>query len=274
MAPLTASAAGEKDGGSLTLHYLHPQASFRIYRVAEITAEEGYVLTEDFQPYSISLKLSTAEEWQAAAETLAGYVRRDQLVPNQVGSTDQAGTAAFSGLASGLYLVLGEATETEDRIDRPVPFLVALTAGEDITAEVKFDQEEIVKPVEKITVTAEKIWKDAGTESNRPESITPQLLRDGKVVATAELSEKNRWKAEWKDLDPDGLWQVVEETVPKGYSVAVTQERMSFRVVNTYLSIPATGDTAQPGLYGFVWLLSLAMVVILCLTMKKLRREA
>ena len=83
-----------------------------------------------------------------------------------------------------------------------------------------------------------KVWSDAGNEEKRPESITVQLLKDGAVYDTVTLSAENNWAYTWTGLpqSENGRpidWQVAESAVP-GYTVAITEEGVTFRVENTY----------------------------------------
>ncbi len=77
-----------------------------------------------------------------------------------------------------------------------------------------------------------KIWRDAGHESERPQEIVVQLLRDGELYGTAILNEANSWRTAWEGLDAASHWTVVE-SVPEGYTVEIVREGGTFVVVNT-----------------------------------------
>ena len=54
---------------------------------------------------------------------------------------------------------------------------------------------------EKISVTVEKVWVDAGDNDGfRPESVTVTLYRNGEAMDTVALNEENSWKHVWEDL--------------------------------------------------------------------------
>ena len=82
-------------------------------------------------------------------------------------------------------------------------------------------------------LTVKKVWDDDGYETQRPEQIVVQLLRNGKVYRTAALNAENNWRYTWYNLDAGYDWQLVEETVPEGYTVSVSQEGITFVVTNT-----------------------------------------
>jgi len=49
----------------------------------------------------------------------------------------------------------------------------------------------------------QKVWKDDGQESGRPDEITVAPLKDGEVKGEVTLNADNNWRYEWKDLDED-----------------------------------------------------------------------
>ncbi|PFL22284.1 hypothetical protein COJ07_08020, partial [Bacillus cereus] len=52
--------------------------------------------------------------------------------------------------------------------------------------------------VAQTTVEGTKTWKD-GNATNRPATIKVDLLQNGKVIATQEVTEASGWKYEFKD---------------------------------------------------------------------------
>ena len=228
---------------SLTIQYPCQGATFRIYRVAEVSAYGEYTLTGDFKDYPVALEQPDQAGWRALASTLEGYVARDGLQPLAEGKTDENGRLTFSGLEPGLYLVTGEKHTTGGVTYTPEPFLVSLPGLDgkdnwvyDVTADPKYGQEkEPGGNPDGGTVKRKvlKVWDDDGGEEKRPESVTVQLLRNGEVYDTVTLSEENGWSHTWTGLDKDDTWQVVEADVPDGYTVTVTREGITFVVTNT-----------------------------------------
>ncbi|WP_139254041.1 Cna B-type domain-containing protein, partial [Bacillus sp. N35-10-4] len=80
--------------------------------------------------------------------------------------------------------------------------------------------------VGKTKVEGTKTWKDDNAK-DRPEMIKVDLLQNGTVIATQEVSEATGWKYEFKDLaayDAEGKaykYEVKEQTVP-GYESKVS----------------------------------------------------
>ena len=176
---------------------------------------------------------------RSLAQTLDAYVARDKLTPLLSQKTGEDGMVSFEGLSPGLYLVLGESYTQDNTVYTPSPMLFYLPSqGEDggweyeVTASCKFDQEEITDAT--VSRKVQKVWKDSGNQSKRPEMVFVQLLENGAVVDTVALSEENNWEYTWEGLDASSRWQVAETNVPDGYTVTVTQEGTLFVVTNTY----------------------------------------
>lgn len=227
---------------SLTIQYPCRGITFRLYRVAEVSAYGEYALTGDFQDDPVTLKQPDQAGWRVLAATLDGYAARDQRKPLATRETDADGQLTFSGLEAGMYLVTWQKHTTGGYTYTPVPFLVSLPEldGEDnwvydVTADPKYDREKV--PVQPGAVIVDrkvlKVWEDDGAEDARPESITVQLLQNGKVYDTVTLSGKNRWSYAWDGLSKDDTWQVVEADVPEEYTVTVSREGITFVVTNT-----------------------------------------
>ena len=228
---------------SLTIQYPCAGITFRLYRVAEVSAYGEYALTGGFKDDPVTLKQPDQAGWRALAATLDGYAVQDQRLPLVSGETGREGRLTFSDLEAGMYLVTWQKHTTGGYLYTPEPFLISLPGldGEDnwvysVTAEPKYDREkeDSIQPGDKtIRRKVLKVWEDEEDESERPETVTVQLLQNGKVYDTVTLSGKNRWSHEWSGLDKNDTWQVVETDVPEDYTVTVSREGITFVVTNT-----------------------------------------
>ncbi len=125
--------AGAASGASLTLNYGYPNVKFQIYQVAD----EEKRLTEPFAGYDISLDHNTNAEWQELAMELEDGVEKDQISPTRETSTGSDGKVQFSGLEAGWYLVTGSRMKLSGTEYKAVPFVVNLTEGVPMKADVK-----------------------------------------------------------------------------------------------------------------------------------------
>lgn len=264
----TAYAYGRIDtgaGASLTAHFAGDgdgieEASFRLYRVADVSDAAEFTLAGQFAGAPVSLEdMKSAGNWADMAVTLLAYAGANGISPDAVGSTGGDGSVSFSGLSVGLYLLAGDAAVVGDYSYTPTPSMIMLPALMDNdsweyapSVDVKYTK---TFTAEKQEVTVKKVWDDGG-RSDRPESVKIQLLRNGEVQETATLDADNNWTYTWSDLTgtyESGnktkayTWSVSEESVPEDYTVSVSQNGSKFTVTNTYKNAAAKpGDTKLP----------------------------
>lgn len=240
---------------SLTLSYTPDGAplagaTFRVYRVARVNqAQMTFTAVSPYSGYHVLG--NTSVSWLERAETLRGYVLRDELAPTAEAVTNAEGVAVFPQLETGLYLILGGRAQRDGFFYDPVPFFLSLpnsydkgeTWVRDVTSSVKFERFEVPKdPVQR---HVKKVWEnDAGHEEARPEAITVELLRDGAVYDTVELNAGNNWRWDWTSLDPNSEWRLVEQDPGGNYQPSVTQVGITFLVTNTYA--PPTPPPVRP----------------------------
>ncbi|WP_148662556.1 Cna B-type domain-containing protein, partial [Bacillus mycoides] len=153
-------------------------------------------------------------------------IKVDLLQNGQVVATQEVSEATgwkygFKDLAA--YDAEGNAYKYEVK-EQPVDGYKSEVKGYDITN----------TKVAQTTVEGTKTWKD-GNATNRPATIKVDLLQNGQVVATQEVSEATGWKYGFKDLaayDAEGnayKYEVKEQPVDgyksevKGYDITNTK---------------------------------------------------
>ena len=230
-------------------------ASFSLYRVADVNSNVIFTLTEKFAQSAVQLNgIKSNEVWLDTARNLKNYVT-EYSVSSDTGAklTDAAGQAVFENLPAGLYLIVGERITVGSIRYTPTPVLICLPNeidGEwvsDVTSITKFTATDVpvppptppIPPIEDDTEhKVLKVWDDAGFESERPESITVHLLRDGKLYSTVTLTAEKNWRYEWIGLprvDSKGFsyeWTVSEEPI-EGYTTLVTESGITSVITNT-----------------------------------------
>ena len=246
-----AQAAGSIDltrKPTLTLTYRDGKtalsgAKFSIYRVADADETGELTVRSEFDEFDLDIRGKNDRRWREMAQTLESYMLRRELTPADSGKTDKTGMLTFptqgKTLAAGLYLVIGERHTQGGNDYDAEPFFVLLPTQDlennewvyDVSANVKFGKTPVPDDGDTVTRKVLKVWDD-GAEDSRPQEITVELLRNGKVYDTVKLSEKNNWRYTWLDLDADARWSVTEKTV-SGYTVSITREGITFVVTNT-----------------------------------------
>ena len=247
-----AQAAGSIDltrKPTLTLTYRDGKtalfgAKFSIYRVADADETGELTVRSEFDEFDLDIRGKNDRRWREMAQTLESYVLRRELTPADSGKTDKTGMLTFptqgKTLAAGLYLVIGERHTQGGNDYDAEPFFALLPTQDlennewvyDVSANVKFGKTPVPDDGDTVTRKVLKVWDDDGAEDSRPQEITVELLRNGKVYDTVKLSEKNNWRYTWLDLDADARWSVTEKTV-SGYTVSITREGITFVVTNT-----------------------------------------
>ncbi len=238
---------------SLTLFYEIEEVdtsdvSFSLYQVAYRKDSKTYEITKDFQKYPIVLK---EENFKDLAFTLEGYVFRDDIKPYQEAKVKNQ-KVTFSSLEPGVYLVIGTAKKEKGMIYTPESILVSLPNLEEdwnyqVEANLKYESRE--ETDQKLSKTVLKIWKDEESK-DRPNQITVELLKDGEVVESVELSKENDWRYTFSELEANARYQVVEKEVEKGYTVWVSEEKNTYMITNLQEekkestgTLPNTGTT-------------------------------
>lgn len=215
---------------------------FFIYKIGNLDAQREITLNNEFKKYPIEIKKNNSAQWNEYANTLKGYVKRDNIKPLYKQNTNSNGEATFK-LEKGLYLVIGEDFSTKQYRYKTNPYIVMLPEIEKETGKLldksisypKFTKEKITK--RKIDIEVIKIWNDSGMESERPDFITVELLENGKIKDNIRLSKKNNWTYTWKNLDFDSSYLVVEKNIDKKYKVSVENYGKNFVITNT-IDIP------------------------------------
>lgn len=189
-----------------------------LYRVADV----NYNLVDAFSHYSIDLK----QDVQGAANALENRILMDGIEADASNSSDSSYKASFTGLESGIYLVVGKEVFQDGVFYMPQVSLVSLSG--DLSVDLKYEMSD--KP-SRIHVL--KVWKKDNKKS-RPKSIEVCLLRsDGIVVDKVVLNSDNQWTYTWDNLSTSYTYRVMETTVPSGYKESCTREKDTIVLTNT-----------------------------------------
>lgn len=189
-----------------------------LYRVADV----NYKLTSVFSRYSIDLK----QDVQGAANALENRILMDGIEADACVISDSVGNASFTGLESGIYLVVGKEVFQNGVFYMPQVSLVSLSG--DLSVDLKYETSD--KP-SRIHVL--KVWKKDNKKS-RPKSIEVCLLRsDGIVVDKVVLNSDNQWSTTWDNLSTLYTYRVMETSVPSGYKESCTREKDTIVLTNT-----------------------------------------
>lgn len=246
----TGASAAASANGSITVTYQYQDAALNLatinlYYLADWSSKGGYTPAGDFadhSKYPVNWDILNADQQTLRdfANTMAGYIAVNKPTAESTLKTDRAGVATFNQLKDGLYLAVVAPYEGNALTCQTAAMLIALPnvhkdANEQRTLSIEPKADCAVPPTTTISVT--KVWKDKN-QSKRPESVTMNLLQDGKIYDSIMLNNANDWKYTWKGLQAKHEYTVVEANVPGNYTALVDRENNDYTVTNT----------AKPGL--------------------------
>lgn len=189
-----------------------------LYRVAD----ENYKLIGVFSNYSVDLK----QDVQGAANALENRILMDGIEADAYATSDSSGKSSFTGLESGIYLVVGKEVESNGVFYMPQVSLVSLSG--DLSVDLKYETSNKASRIHVL-----KVWKKDNKKS-RPKSIEVCLLRsDGIVVDKVKLNSDNQWSYTWDSLSTLYTYRVMETSVPSGYKESCFREKDSIVLTNT-----------------------------------------
>lgn len=260
---------------SLKVHFAKDDYRFsnletRIYRVAEAHSDGTFDLIAPFSGSSVSIHgIKSQREWNDAAVTLLSYIVDRKIQPDHTALSNAQGTATFTDLQTGLYLVLGNTAENDIGIYTFEDFFVYLPTPLESEG-FSYDMEARPKPgefVPKTEYTVNKLWKDSGYTSKRPKSVTVDIYKDAVLYETVILDSSNNWSYSWKTPEDSSKWTVAEKDVPDSYTVTISSSGSVFSITNSIKTTPGsppkTGDTFP--LWNYVIAMSISGFLLLIL---------
>lgn len=122
------------------------------------------------------------------------------------------------------------------------------------------------EPTEKTYLAVDKVWVGG---KNHPTSVTIELRDGDTLIDTVTLGDWNNWHYSWHDLDASAKrdWNVVEVSVPDGYTASYSFNGTTFTVRNTEKLIQ-TGQLNWP-----VPVMAVLGLALLCVGIAMLRRK-
>lgn len=275
-----AATAATTAEGSLTVTYQYQEAALNnadinLYRLADWSAKGGYTPTGDFAnhtAYPVDWDILNADQQTLRdfANTMAGYIAVNKPAAENTLKTDSAGVATFNQLKDGLYLAVVAPYQGNVLTCQTAAMLVVLpnvhkNAAEQRTLSIEPKADCAVPPT---TISVTKVWKDKD-QSKRPESVTMNLLQDGKIYDSIMLNNANDWKYTWKGLQTKHEYTVVEANVPGNYTALVDRENNDYTVTNTAKTGSAKTGASVAIIAVIVVVLAAAGIAITVVVRKK-----
>ena len=91
-------------------------------------------------------------------------------------------------------------------------------------------------------LSVRKVWSD-GNANHKSDSVTVNLLKDGRVEKSQVLNDENGWAYTFDRLQEGHTWTVEEAGVPDGYTVSYSTVGTMTTITNTRKEAPPTSPT-------------------------------
>ena len=171
--------------------------------------------------------------------------------------TDENGSAVFSNVSAGLYLLRGESFIINHDVYKPQSYLIMLPNRAD-NSSWEYEAASIPKfekSDEIIDLTVSKKW-EGGSAADRPKEIIVSLFCDDVQYQTVSLSADNSWQYTWPDLSAKHNWVIAEVKV-EGYITTIENDGYNFIIVNKSTAVPPEetpeGTDSKLPQTGMVW---------------------
>ena len=264
-----------------------PNVEVKLYRIAEVSADFQYTLTQAFEASGLVLDgIRTAGEWNVVRSTLEAHILAYATEPDAVSATSQSGQVCFDSLETGMYMIVAGQTTQGDvhcLFDTALVSLPGLGQDGRWQYEVSVNAKgEILPPIdsdEEVEFKVLKLWKGDEGRKDRPQNVEVEIFCDGISYQTVILTEENHWAYSWSAVNDGSSWTVVERNVPKGYTMTVEARGSTFVLTNTWnptnpdapVKPPQTGDTSNMLVYVLLMIGSGVVLIVLGITGKKMR---
>ena len=246
----TATAIPDKNG-SITINIKDVQSDtpitdmkFRLYFFAKAYEKAEGIDFDFVSPYGES-NIDLKDRQDSYLPIHLAFFAASRSLDFTEKSTDKNGAIVFSDLTPGLYLIV-PLQNAEDNCSAS-PFIISVPEYDyenkqwiyDVDASPKINGD-IDADGKDTYISVVKKWE---TDKAIPDSVTVVLLRDFKEYAKIQLNEDNDWRYRWDNLSKNHVWNVVEATVPDGYTVSYETSSNTVTIIN---ECNETGTT-KPG---------------------------
>lgn len=217
---------------------------FSLYQVASAKLDESgdlkYIYTDEFKALDVS------PDDPAVVAEVEAYIR-EYSVSSEKNVTDSQGRAVFSDLPQGLYFL--KQTKVADGYAACKSFMVSVPEQTDNN--YSYDVKAIPKTEKEkfIDITIRKVW-DVDDTADIADHVSVELLRDGSVVKTAVLDERNNWEIRYYDMPESDSYSIVEQNIPEGFIASYTRRGYEFTVTNKLAPVIGNGAGGEGGAGG------------------------
>ena len=144
--------------------------------------------------------------------------------------TDNQGYTSFNNLDLGLYLI--EQTNKVEGYSKIDPFLIYMPKFEENKWTYTINATPKVDIIRLFDLTVKKEW-NVSSDSDTPNKVTVELLKDEVLIETVTLSKENNWEYTWEQIEVSDEYNVREINVPEGYTPTYKKIENTFIITNS-----------------------------------------
>lgn len=226
--------------------------TFTVYRVATMGTDGSITAVDALRPAVEATGMDSAtltsgdvsaDMMQQMAESWKGYVLSDASSFWNASKTAKGGTATFSGLVPGCYLIVADTYTSGNMTWLGSSWLVTIPS---VNADGTYIYSQDVEATKLVSVetqefenVVQKLWKDAG---NHPSSVEVEIYNGSELYKQVTLDASNDWTFAWEG---EGSWSVKEaEDSTSGYKASISSSVKTEGTTTTSVwQITNTGTT-------------------------------
>lgn len=182
--------------GSFQIEYIFEDVEFAIYKIADVSSENGYVLCSDFESCQVDINSNVSSKKKEQAEVLEAFIAAQNISPLSSKSTNEYGFVTFHNLEKGIYLITGKSVDNEGYTYTPLPILLNVPDNSvlgqenyDMIIEPKYEKEQIIIPEEPSEPEPSPEGETKPTPTDKPKQNIPQTGQEiGHIVACGYLA--------------------------------------------------------------------------------------
>ena len=201
-------------------------ANIKIYKLADAYSSNGnldFSYVSDLKECKNNIKDNLLNE-----ETLNCIYSGNLDTKEEI--TNNHGIVSFDELDLGLYLI--EQTNKVDGYSKIDPFLIYMPKFEENKWIYTINATPKVDIIRLFDLTVKKEW-NVSSDSDTPNEVTVELLKDEIVIETVTLNKENNWEYTWEQIEASDEYNVKEINVPEGYTPTYKQIENTFIITNS-----------------------------------------
>ncbi len=276
-----AEAFAAENPCSLTVDVLSSDSSAQISelkiglcQIASLNNGE-YKLTDDFSDSGISLENISGKANDNYYTEIYRYIKVNDI-PYVTAVTNSEGSALFSDLDEGMYLIFCE--ELQNLTFSPymvyLPSVIDGSLNYNVISKPKtITEEENVKDI-----NVKVLWFDDNNYAGkRPDSVGVTLYRNGAPYRTAVLNEECNWEYTFRSVPADGIYSVRIDDGSGYYEILYEGDSENgFKIIHTLKTDSPISGFVKTGMNTGLFLIALvvlAFAVVLIILSRKTEKE-